>query len=99
MSDIKYKPHTISVKELLEYWRLTIPEYQRPYKWTERNVNQLIDDILGNTDKTSYRIGTLVLHHDTNDDKYNIVDGQQRTVTLTLIAIALIKEGLLVFPI
>ena len=52
MSDIKDKPHTISVKELLENRKLTIPEYQRPYKWTERNVNQLIDDILGNTDKS-----------------------------------------------
>ena len=95
MSDIKSKPHTISVKELLENRELTIPDYQRPYKWTERNVNQLIDDILGNTDKSSYRIGTLVLHHDTNDDKNNIVDGQQRTITLTLIALALIKEGML----
>lgn len=92
MYDISNKPHTISVKELFLNQGLTIPEYQRPYKWTERNVNQLIDDILVNTDKSSYRIGTLVLHHDA-DDKYNIVDGQQRTITLTLIALALIKEG------
>ena len=26
--------------------RLTVPEYQRPYKWTARNAIQLLDDII-----------------------------------------------------
>ena len=26
--------------------KLQIPEYQRPYKWTAKNANQLLDDIL-----------------------------------------------------
>lgn len=29
----------------LDNIRLKIPEYQRPYKWSARNVNQLLDDI------------------------------------------------------
>jgi uncharacterized protein with ParB-like and HNH nuclease domain len=36
----------VSVKELLSLEKIQIPEYQRPYKWTIKNVNQLIDDIL-----------------------------------------------------
>ena len=84
----------ISVKELLSLDGLTIPEYQRPYKWTIKNVNQLIDDVLFFNDKVAYRLGTLVLHKELKDDKsntLNIVDGQQRTITLLLIALAISK--------
>jgi hypothetical protein len=81
----------IKVKELLDNSALKIPEYQRPYKWSIKNVNQLIDDILLHRRKSTYRIGTLVLHKD-ESNHVNIVDGQQRTLTLTLLAHAL-KES------
>lgn len=65
---------------------LTIPEYQRPYKWTVKNANQLLDDIEDamNANKEVYRVGTLILHFD-KDGNYNIVDGQQRTITFSLL--------------
>ena len=66
---------------------LKIPEYQRPYKWTEKNVNSLIDDIISNKDKSEYRLGTLVFYK--NKETLDIVDGQQRIVTLMLILRAL----------
>ncbi|OHE00713.1 MAG: hypothetical protein A2W82_04960 [Sulfurimonas sp. RIFCSPLOWO2_12_36_12] len=78
----------ITVKDLLEKKELKIPEYQRPYKWTIKNVSQLIDDILHFSDKKAYRLGTVVLHKDENDTKINIVDGQQRTITLFLLVLA-----------
>lgn len=84
-------PKIIKIKDLLQKDNLQIPDYQRPYKWTEKNVNQLIDDILLYKDKSAYRLGTLVVHKENENDKLNIVDGQQRTITLTLIADALIK--------
>ena len=56
-----------------------IPSYQRPYKWTAKNVNQLISDILAFKESKQYRLGTLVLHND------EIVDGQQRIITLALL--------------
>ena len=74
--------------------KLTIPEYQRPYKWTARNAIQLLDDILEarNGSKEVYRLGTLILHKTKNgngEDVYNIVDGQQRTITFSLLLLAL----------
>lgn len=65
---------------------LTIPEYQRPYKWTAKNANQLVDDILDarNENKEVYRVGTLILHHDTKG-RYCVVDGQQRVITFSLL--------------
>lgn len=70
---------------------LKIPEYQRPYKWSGKNVNQLFDDIMlaKNENKEAYRVGTLILHYDSRDDCYNIVDGQQRTISFALLLRAL----------
>lgn len=64
---------------------LKIPVYQRPYKWTAKNANQLLDDIeeAMNANKEVYRVGTLILHRDV--ENYNIVDGQQRTITFSLL--------------
>lgn len=77
----------LTVKELLADSSLTIPLYQRPYKWTGRNVTQLFNDIATHKDKPSYRLGTIVFHHE--EDRKNIVDGQQRTITLLLAVRAL----------
>jgi hypothetical protein len=82
------QPSIIKVKELLQIGNLQIPNYQRPYKWMEKNVNQLIDDILFHKEKSAYRLGTLVIHED-DKRSLNIVDGQQRTITLALIAYAI----------
>ncbi len=73
---------------------LTIPEYQRPYKWTTKNVNQLLEDIeeAMNTKKKEYRVGTLILHLDKEDGKYKIVDGLQRTITFSLLLKCLDQE-------
>ena len=74
----------------LENVKLTIPEYQRPYKWSARNAIQLLDDIIEamNNNKEVYRVGTLILHED-EKGKFNIVDGQQRTITFSLLLYAL----------
>jgi len=77
----------ITINNLIQLNKLEIPGYQRPYKWSIGNVNQLIDDILLNKDKSAYRLGTLVLHK--AGDGLNIVDGQQRTLTILLIHLAL----------
>ncbi|HPH62018.1 MAG TPA: DUF262 domain-containing protein [Paludibacteraceae bacterium] len=73
---------------------LSVPEYQRSYKWSARNAIQLLDDVIEarNNNKEVYRVGTLILHKDVNDDgyeRYNIVDGQQRTITFSLLLYAL----------
>lgn len=68
---------------------LCVPIYQRPYKWTARNAIQLLDDIIDakNRNKERYRVGTLILHQTNN--RYDIVDGQQRAITFSLLLSAL----------
>ncbi|MEF1337556.1 DUF262 domain-containing protein [Vibrio rotiferianus] len=95
MAFVFNQPQTIA--QLLEQ-TLTIPEYQRPYKWQPKHVNQLIDDIFNHRTKPCYRLGTVVLHQDqkseTEEDNItlNIVDGQQRLLTLTLLCTILDGE-------
>ena len=71
--------------DVLDNIKLTIPDYQRPYKWTAKNANQLFDDIeeAMKSNKETYRVGTLILHK--NNGKYDIVDGQQRVITFSLL--------------
>lgn len=82
----------IKIKDLLSNSNLTIPDYQRPYKWTTKNVNQLIDDILFFNDRNAYRLGSIIIHNENGKIEDNIVDGQQRTITFLLLALAIFKN-------
>jgi len=73
---------------------LIIPPYQRPYKWQAHNVNQLIEDVLLHRNKSRYRLGTVVLHQET-ENELSIVDGQQRLLTLALLYSLLDKNSII----
>jgi uncharacterized protein with ParB-like and HNH nuclease domain len=77
---------SISLTDLLQY-NLKIPEYQRPYVWTEYNINKLIYQISEHNnregDKPNFYLGSIVLHKDV--DGYNIIDGQQRITTMQIL--------------
>ncbi len=64
---------------------LEIPNYQRPYRWTENNVRLLLEDIRNSWQegKNLYRIGSVILNR--NASKFNIVDGQQRITSILLL--------------
>lgn len=64
---------------------LIIPEYQRPYCWQDKQLEALLADIESQTRRNAelpYYLGSLILHQE--DDKLNIIDGQQRITTLAL---------------
>ncbi|HHE8839495.1 TPA: DUF262 domain-containing protein, partial [Haemophilus influenzae] len=91
MSEEKAK--ILKIKDVFDL-KLSIPDYQRPYKWTVKNVQQLIDDLLTHfRDSKVYRIGTIVLYK--NGGKYEIVDGQQRLTTLSLVLHKLGRKDIL----
>lgn len=75
----------VRIKDL-DFSTMRIPDYQRTYKWGRKNVNQLINDVMEFSLDSSYRLGTLVLN---NGD---IVDGQQRVVSLALILSQLFRN-------
>ena len=82
----------VSVADLLQM-SLKIPSYQRPYKWTRRNVQDLVNDVrdvADDRDHGKYRVGSVILH--VKGDDYFIVDGQQRVVSFVLFIKALCGE-------
>ena len=60
-----------------------IPLYQRAYAWEDKQLIQLIEDISDISDETNYYIGALVVSR--QEDKYEVVDGQQRLTSLYLL--------------
>lgn len=83
------------VTEVLDNSKLSIPPYQRPYRWQEKNVLLLLEDIFASWQqlKSAYRIGSVILHN-TKEGDLHIVDGQQRITTIILILIQLdVEEG------
>lgn len=78
------QPVELKKHNLEEIFNLTlrIPDYQRIYCWREKNVIQLLDDV-SNLEK-DYHLGSIILQK-TGEKEYNIVDGQQRLVTLAII--------------
>jgi hypothetical protein len=74
-----------------------IPEYQRPYAWTTEQARELLDDIVdfmksrpGKVeDMPPYFMGSIVLIKTENLPNADVVDGQQRLTTLTLLLSAI----------
>lgn len=99
MSDIL--GHTRTVRELLKGIKYKIDYYQREYKWTTKQVRELIDDLSGKfleeysskhereevAKYPNYFLGSIII---TKKNAANyIVDGQQRLTSLTLLLILL----------
>ncbi|NEK15030.1 DUF262 domain-containing protein [Rhizobium leguminosarum] len=68
-----------------------IPPYQRPYSWTEEQAAELLDDLkwaAGDEkpiEKPPYFLGSIVVIKDPDYPDADIVDGQQRITTLTIL--------------
>ena len=77
-----------------------IPLYQRAYAWEDKEIVQLIDDINGTTDDDyidttrDYYIGSLIVAKiKGQEERYEVVDGQQRLTTLYLLLHYLVSCG------
>ncbi|MDU1468167.1 MAG: DUF262 domain-containing protein, partial [Streptococcus mitis] len=70
------------VGELLKEGKLRIPSYQRPYKWNRKHIRNLFYDLRDAMGKKEYQIGSVILHE--NDGHLDIVDGQQRLISISL---------------
>ncbi|EFM40194.1 hypothetical protein HMPREF0379_0052 [[Eubacterium] yurii subsp. margaretiae ATCC 43715] len=86
-----------SIKELLMTGikeKFLIPEYQRPYAWTDDQVITLFDDLkeyTNNQNESSYFLGCIVSFTNENKEQ-EIIDGQQRITTLLLLLRAIHKK-------
>jgi uncharacterized protein with ParB-like and HNH nuclease domain len=71
--------------ELIDKYQFFIPNYQRAYSWTEKEIALFIADIAEHAEKkTQYYLGHYILEDLKDDNKMAIVDGQQRLTTVAI---------------
>jgi len=87
----------LGLRELIkvnEGKKYSIPIYQRPYSWEEKNIKDFLTSIFDafkevNEEKCKANVkpvffGTIQLDHNKDDNTLDIVDGQQRLTTFLL---------------
>ena len=93
-----FKYEELFNKELVRY-TLCVPPYQRPYVWTLKKAETLLNDWKEYLQSVQYQkgidyyMGTIIIHKDDENHKLNIVDGQQRITTLLIIDYVLNGES------
>jgi uncharacterized protein with ParB-like and HNH nuclease domain len=99
----KIEASDTSISSLLKDQKFYIDYFQREYRWEEKHIKLLIEDLSSTflksykkTDKRSgvanyqsYYLGPVVFSINTEDGKKSIVDGQQRITSITLFLIYL----------
>jgi hypothetical protein len=88
----KIENYRYSVEEAFRECFYIVPDYQREYVWTDKEVQQLLDDIDEQIDGGSgreYFIGTIIVAPTAEKNHYEVIDGQQRLTTFFLLLLAL----------
>lgn len=87
-----FKPLSLTIKELFTNAdsKYKIPQYQRPYKWEDEQVDKLWDDIFEawENGEDNYFLGSIITAKPRDNEKssyIDVVDGQQRLTTLTIL--------------
>ena len=70
-----------------------IPSYQRPYAWTEEETDTLFEDLydfyINEPSDENYFLGSIVLIKEDDKPHADVIDGQQRLTTLTILLAAI----------
>jgi len=91
---------TLPIGELLSGSRTySMPIFQRPYSWTSEEAGQLLDDIQsafhttdgGHGDHGYFFLGQLIVSQANPNAPYEVIDGQQRLITLSAL-LAILRD-------
>lgn len=76
-----------TVRDILGNSFYRIPRYQRPYSWTPEQILEFWNDAVVHNADTHF-IGSMVVFEDRSSGRFEIVDGQQRLTTITMMLAA-----------
>ena len=87
---MKITPTSLTVSQLLGQTneRYVIPPYQRRYSWLEKQISELIDDISNIESNDTHLLGSIVClakGHVADLNELEVVDGQQRLTTVSIL--------------
>jgi hypothetical protein len=84
--------YKFTIEEAFRECFYIVPDYQREYVWTEKEVQQLLSDIdeqFDGPENLEYFIGTILVSPTDRKGHYEVIDGQQRLTTFFLLLCAL----------
>lgn len=90
------KPYDKTIRDLLGSKRqFVIPRFQREYSWDKKNYQEFLEDMLGNLiikdgriSSSQYFLGTMLFignFAEGTEQEIQVVDGQQRLTTITIL--------------
>lgn len=88
----KIENHKYTIEQAFRECFYVVPDYQREYVWTEKEVQQLLQDIdeeFDVGDRREYFIGTVLVSPTAQTGHFEVIDGQQRLTTFFLLLCAL----------
>ena len=88
----RIEDHKYSIEEAFRECFYIVPDYQREYVWTEKEVQQLLEDVNEQFDTGEHReyfIGTVLVSPTQQKNHFEVIDGQQRLTTFFLLLCAL----------
>jgi len=88
----KIEDHKYTIEEAFRECFYIVPDYQREYVWTEKEVQQLLQDIdeeFDVGDRREYFIGTVLVSPTQQKNHFEVIDGQQRLTTFFLLLCAM----------
>ena len=100
MEEVKFMEDSkIEAKEILlanlfsENYVFQMPLYQRTFRWSKDNFEQLFEDITDamESKEEQYFLGSIILQQLKSKNEYEIVDGQQR-ITSIIILMSVIRD-------
>ncbi|WP_285015071.1 DUF262 domain-containing protein [Lactococcus garvieae] len=94
---MKFEATGKSIKSILsEHDRLIIPRFQRDFSWDKRNYEEFLEDILSQISyandtfiESNYFLGNMIFLGARNDKELEVIDGQQRLTTITILLAAI----------
>jgi len=102
-TNVKFDVRVATTEEVFGTGSTTykIPVFQRAYAWTKDEIDDLLRDLFGELDFASkdgktvppHFLGSLVLTEADSDDSLQVLDGQQRLTTISLL-LALLSKSL-----
>lgn len=92
----RFGTELITLPEIFQDHFFVVPDYQRSYAWSEKQVNDLLQDIdhlMRDPSGVRHYTGTVVLSRPEGEpDTFHVVDGQQRLTTLVIFMSELAKR-------
>ena len=84
----------LNLNDLFEDKYYIIPDYQRGYSWTDKQIDDFWNDIIqAQKTKQKHYFGTFYLKYNNETEYYEMIDGQQRLTTLFVLLILLYEDA------